>query len=187
MQRETQKPKYAQLELSLSKISGSYENPKELGHMVIRAYALAPLTGKTYETAIANMLHLEETPRRELKELHDNMLTPIHRYLESIRPMVVHGFMNVNNGKETRRLKAEGFGELYSNAYDSEELKDREHIKRVIVYPLFISTLNTWRKYDSEFSTQLIGIIKSKEKSAELREFIDLLDSTPVARNFMRN
>jgi hypothetical protein len=165
----------------------SYRDPKELKHKVIWADAVAPTLGMQRYVSVSNTLHLDEASREELKGLYENMLTPIYKFFDSIRPMVLYSFNNVNNGAETKKITAREFWTRYSNAYDSEDLKDKEHVKAKVVYPLLVAVLNSWRKYDPGFSTQLIGFIKYKEDEAKLKRFIDSLDSVPAGRGLIRH
>lgn len=178
--------KYAHLEGELRIKMGSLSDYGDLKRQVILADATARFSCVPRYLNVANELGLSDVGGEELRELYSEVIAPLNQKLFNIRYLVIglrreFGFgENVpplaELNQEDKDHALNEFVEFFESTMTKGDLRDKIGIKAVIIYPLFISFMNTWRKFDDSFASKLIESIRSKEPNEDLRGFIDAID-----------
>lgn len=182
MSIEMNKGKYANLERELGTIlkSASYDDVKRV---VIYHDATASTRGLPKHVSVRASLKLGEKAAKELQELYTLVISPINYCLFEIKNvnsdlamLRAEGLSTGTSLESERDALAEKLAELVSKRSEEEGLSSRPNVKAVIIYPLLIATLNTWRKTDNDFAGKLIDFIKKVETDEKLRGIISWID-----------
>ncbi len=164
---------------------------RELKRVVIFADAFSNVMRKPKYLNVVEMLGLSDKGRDELQGIYSEVIEPLDQKLLSIRSLVIgtrtdHGLGEnvapaIKPTDETKDSAIKEFTDLFSEMLNKDDLKDEINIKAVILYPLVLAGINTWRKFDMDFAGKLIERIKSNEENPELRKAIEIIDIPVVS------
>lgn len=183
---EQRKEKYAYLEeeINIRKFSfGNYDNIKRA---VITADATAKFALLQNYEAVSKVLALSGKPADELRALYAEVITPMNSELFEIRTKVIGQRRGLGFGtnmapmenptEEAKNSAVQQFSQHFASMLNDDSLKDKKDVKAVVIYPLVIAPINTWRKYDYEFAGKLIENIRSNEPDESLKTVISVID-----------
>jgi hypothetical protein len=135
---------------------------------------------------LGEMLGVEGGSKAELSALVSGVLAPLDAVLTVAKAELGTVLCRGDGQKATEQNKAALASRL------SEEistllkgLEDNAQLKAVIVYPLTIATLNTWRNISPNFADMVINAVKANEPDKKLRTLIEQMDM-PVTQNQIR-
>jgi hypothetical protein len=184
--KEIKQDKYSQLEKEVKARRESAHNYNGIKRMVISADIQASLSKLPKYLIVAEELRLGEKSRNELQDLYNETINPLILGLFAMRTLVIgirakFGFGDNVAPKEVlsneeKDMAINKFTKFLDKKLNEECLKDKTNIKAVIIYPLIVATINTWRKFDSEFADNLIEKIKSNETDERLKKIIAIID-----------
>jgi hypothetical protein len=144
---------------------------------------------------MSETLGLSEKGDKELEQLSSSVLIPMQMVLDLTKRVMLTGAIlrspAFNEGMrkglvEEREAHRDELGKtLLPELF--KDLKDDQNIKSVILYPLLISTLNTWRKFDFEFAEKILEQVKANEPDEKLRLLIEQIDLPVTSEQLRKN
>ena len=153
---------------------------------VITADATAGLLNMQKYERVARALDLTNKGRDSLGELYSEFIDPINLKLFGIRYSIVGQRLDLGFGdnmlpaekpsEDAKNLAIKEFSDFFEKMSNDAALEGKTNVKAFILYPLTISVINTWRRFDHEFVGNLIEKIKSKEPDEYLKRIIGIID-----------
>ncbi|MDE1870917.1 MAG: hypothetical protein KGI06_01625 [Candidatus Micrarchaeota archaeon] len=197
----SQKGKYSELELELKAKTAIYPEYKDLKNSVINSDAAAYLGYLPIPQyrAVADKLRLNAKAKEELKDLYSEVIEPMRSGLHSLRSRIIttrswFGILPIaspaKGHNEAEVISAtSGFSESFFRLMERGNVYDKKEIKRAIIYPLTISVISSWDRYNGKFTEHvdgLIGAIKAHEGDPELKNAIDVIHNPARRRVSIR-
>lgn len=191
-QKEKSNGRYATLEHELRSKDESYDYATLL-HMVVQGDSRveedygSPEYMRMWANAVGESLGLGEDAVRELESVSEDMIAPLLSRIDEMRDRndeIARGrAMGTIDERHNSAISAEksslvgSFAEEMSGRMMVEGVADKRLIKSVIVYPVLMAELNSW-KLDGGFdlSERVVRAMKEVEKDGVVRGFIDDLD-----------
>ena len=200
MNKTVDKGRFADLERELT------ARRKEVSYQVLKRDVIESYIVGRVEARELTMQHIEMTKalrigkkaEGQLKDLFCSILLPLQATLDATKAVVLETQMIASalypEEKEAieaeTRAEKDRLGETFGNTVLKTLLisvGDFPNVKAVIMYPLLVGTVNSWRRYDFNFADKIIKSIKANEPDAKLKMTIEQLDIPVTVEQLRRN
>jgi hypothetical protein len=188
--------KYANLELDLAAKTRQYRDYQQLKNIVMYADVHAQLRSVPKYLEVSKALNLNESATKELEKFYSTVMRSLNLGLYLLKREFIGKSRDLGLGEninpstmsdnERRDSVISQFAEYFENLAKAEGLEVSKNIKKVLLYPLLIGPLSTWRKYDNEFVGRIIESIKLTEPDLYLRSIINSIEKGVRAQPGLR-
>lgn len=182
--------KYSDLERELGDKRKQLPYPT-LKNTVLEAVVIGhrTLAEEEQHLVLTEALGLGKKAEIELKGFYSEIIFPLGQRLRGTSSVVIDFTAVVHlepTEAETNYAKSQ-LAPMLISSIEGYQLESGPNIKAVILYPILVSVLNSWRNHDSEFTDRIIAKIKENETDTTLKTLIEQLDVPVTPTQLKRN